>query len=202
MPRRSNRLAGRPASSLQPENNASLSTPPQAQWPVLAVKTSTVLPPTVVSSQPLNLTPRLTVTPADDSRTLAELRLLSPAVAQRTWERLRDGYADYKSGLHCPAAIQTSAGRLLAQKAPNRPQHGYIQIAPIVENGQARKTKPLPQNAHRLAVIAWHDEEPRAHLLQDGWHASHLCGNTLCIELTHIAQVESRFYRQTPKRAH
>ncbi|KAJ3509088.1 hypothetical protein NM208_g15717 [Fusarium decemcellulare] len=53
-----------------------------------------------------------------------------------------------------------------------------------------------------LAVIAWHDEESRAHLLTDGWHASHICGNTLCIEPTHIAQVESRFYRQTPKRAH
>ncbi|KAF5000782.1 hypothetical protein FDECE_11137 [Fusarium decemcellulare] len=55
----------------------------------------------------------------------------------------------------------------------------YIQIAPIVEIRQARKTKPLPQNAHRLTVIAWYDEESRAHLLQDGWHASHLCDSSL-----------------------
>ncbi|RTE70188.1 hypothetical protein BHE90_015413 [Fusarium euwallaceae] len=108
-----------------------------------------------------------------------------------TWERLRNRYID-KSGKGYGPAIRTSASYLLCQKAPNRDRNGYVQIAPVVETrtrvrrGEPRKSKPLPQNGHRLAVVAWHPEEAKRHLLEDESHASHLCGNPLCIEPSHI----------------
>jgi hypothetical protein len=146
--------------------------------------------------------------PTSDSASLTELKALSIETARVTWTRLKEGYED-KSGKGYPAAIRTPNGCLSCQKVPNRQvsqlscyhiknlltlrqQNGYVQIAPVVEvrtrvrSGEPRKAKPLPQNGHRLAVIAWHSEESRRHLLDDGWHASHRCANPLCIEPSHI----------------
>lgn len=69
--------------------------------------------------------------------------------------------------------------------------NGYVQIAPVVGErtrvgkGQARRTKPAPQNAHRLVVVAHKADEEIARLLA-GQHASHLCHNTTCIAEGHI----------------
>ncbi|KAF7561408.1 hypothetical protein G7046_g2743 [Stylonectria norvegica] len=127
----------------------------------------------------------------DDSRTLTALKRLNITSARRTWERLRSGYYD-KSGRGYEAAVRTRSGCLLCQKAPSPDKNGYIQIAPVVtvrtraRQGETRKPKPLPQNGHRLSVIAWHPEKAHKHLLDDGWHAGHLCGNPRCIEPTHV----------------
>ncbi|KAM3425882.1 hypothetical protein MY4824_010140, partial [Beauveria thailandica] len=131
--------------------------------------------------------------PADtSSKTLAELRVISKNTALQTWKRLVNGYTD-KSNSGYEPAVREENGCLLAQKAPNRDVNGYVQIAPIVptlglrsRNGQ-RKQKPMPQNAHRLAVVAHLDTEAVNHLLYDYWHASHLCGRPTCIEPNHIA---------------
>jgi hypothetical protein len=66
-----------------------------------------------------------------------------------------------------------------------------VQIAPVVEvrtrakKGEARKTKALPQNAHRLAIIAYKSEEEIARLIA-GEHASHLCHQPTCINGDHL----------------
>ena len=49
----------------------------------------------------------------------------------------------------------------------------------------APKTKPKPQNAHRLVVIAHKTEDEITRLLQ-GEQASHLCHKTTCINPDHI----------------
>lgn len=117
-----------------------------------------------------------------------------------------------KSGARYAAAVRTPNGCLLCQKAPNREvsttqsqtpnnadhvstqRNGYIQIAPVADltirtragKGATKKVKPLPQSGHRLAVMAFKEEEDIRHLLDDGWHASHLCGRTTCIEPGHL----------------
>ncbi|KAF4625086.1 hypothetical protein G7Y89_g13083 [Cudoniella acicularis] len=129
-----------------------------------------------------------------DSATLRELKLVTKEVAQDTLKRLRDGYTD-KSGSSYPAAVITPSGCILCQKKPNRAENGYIQIAPIstgtragTKNGITAQ-KPLPQNAHWLAVVAYKSEEEIEGMLA-GAQASHLCHNPLCINPDHITVEE------------
>jgi len=89
------------------------------------------------------------------------LSAVTPALAAETLQRLIEGYSD-KSGSQYGPATTNLAGCQLAQKAPNRADNGYIQIAPVVRKaertralkGEAHKDKPPPQNAHRLVVVA------------------------------------------------
>ena len=86
---------------------------------------------------------------------------MTPAQAQACLDRLRLGYMDSRSGSGYPPATTNDAGCLLAQKAPNRADNGYVQIAPLAVGGTGRgrsgtkKAKPLPQGAHRLVVRAF-----------------------------------------------
>ena len=129
-------------------------------------------------------------------------------------DRLRDGYTDAKSGSGYGGWVVTKHGCWVAQKGVNRESNGYIQIAPIstatragTTNGVV-KAKPLPQGAHRLAVIASkryktpscslnstnlylassNDDVQR---MLDGDHASHRCHNPRCLNPEHLI-VESK----------
>ncbi|KAG5974215.1 hypothetical protein E4U55_000067 [Claviceps digitariae] len=53
--------------------------------------------------------------------------------------------------------------------------NGYIQISPVVKpspqrtrRGLSRKVKPLPQSGHRIAVIAFHSEDSKNYMLNNG----------------------------------
>lgn len=98
------------------------------------------------------------------------------------------------------------------QKAPNRQDNGYIQIAPVVlertrvAKGMKPQAKPAPQNAHRLVVIAYkrYVQTPSSignYSLQSadnqcsqddidrllaGQHASHRCSQSTCLNPDHI----------------
>jgi hypothetical protein len=139
-----------------------------------------------------------------ESRSNGELRLIDASAAAAAITRLTDGYTD-KSGSGYGPTIRTSSGCLLAQKGVNRTDNGYVQIAPLSFGSRAgttngtRATKPLPQGAHRLAVIADGTEEERAHLLDNGWHASHRCHQPRCIARDHIV-VESKDSNEKRKR--
>jgi hypothetical protein len=142
--------------------------------------------------------------PKAESKSNAELRLLSASAAAVAIARLVNGYTD-KSGSGYSPAIRTSSGCLLAQKGVNRTDNGYIQIAPLSFGSRAgttngtRAAKPLPQGAHRLAVIAEGTQKERAHLLDDGWHASHRCHQPRCIARDHLV-VESKDSNEKRKR--
>lgn len=92
------------------------------------------------------------------SKTSAALSEVTPEQARATVHRLIEGYQD-KSGSGYPRAKHTTAGCLIAQKAGNRDENAYIQIAPIVVGSTTRgttpKAKPPPQGAHRLAVVGY-----------------------------------------------
>lgn len=62
-----------------------------------------------------------------------------------------------------------------------------------------RQIKPAPQNAHRLVVVGWKGEEDRRRMLEDGWHASHLCHNPTCANPDHIV-VEAKARNEGRKR--
>jgi hypothetical protein len=149
-----------------------------------------------------------------ESATLIELRTITREIAQACMDRLRDGYTDAKSGSGYGGWVVTKHGCWVAQKGVNRESNGYIQIAPIstatragTTNGVV-KAKPLPQGAHRLAVIASkryktpscslnstnlylassNDDVQR---MLDGDHASHRCHNPRCLNPEHLI-VESK----------
>jgi len=96
-------------------------------------------------------------------------------------------------------------------------ENGYIQIAPLAfgprtraGKNDPRKAKPLPQNAHRLVVIAHKRQAPFSYPFRNmptyldhalttscrseddvarllaGQHASHLCHQPTCINRAHI----------------
>jgi hypothetical protein len=157
--------------------------------PVPDVHATTPAPvPDVVATTPA---PAPDVETPQDNKTLAELKMISRQDALLAWERLRDGYRD-KSGSGYAAATREENGCIIANKQANRADNGYVQIAPIVTTrtralkGHARKQKPCPQSGHRLAVIAFHDQTAIDHMLDDAWHASHLCHRPRCIEPSHI----------------
>ncbi|KAH8688024.1 hypothetical protein GQ44DRAFT_833247 [Phaeosphaeriaceae sp. PMI808] len=117
------------------------------------------------------------------SPSLAALAALSRALATTTLDRLIQGYQN-KSGSGYGPATSNAAGCLLCQKGTNRADNAYVQIAPIssASRGAAgeKRAKPLPQNAHRLVVIAHHSEEdvsafwevPRPAIAATSRHAS------------------------------
>ena len=125
-----------------------------------------------------------------NSTTLEELRQVPRDKAIQTLQRLKNGHRD-KSGASYPAATTNINNCILVQKTPNRKENGYIQIAPIVQIRTRaklraqKKTKPKPQNAHRLVVIAHKSQDDIDHLF-NGQHASHLCNNPTCINHEHI----------------
>ncbi|KAH0598596.1 hypothetical protein MHUMG1_03899 [Metarhizium humberi] len=90
--------------------------------------------------------------------------------------------------LLCQPSLSLGQAHDVAQKISRRIQRTRPR------KGQARKMKPLPQNGHRLAVIAWHPEDSVRHLLDDGWHASHRCGEPR----NHLTAAE-RVREQGPK---
>jgi len=113
---------------------------------------------------------------AKRSRASKEFEGISVKCAQKTLDRLINGYKD-KSGSSYPPASITETGCILASKAANRSKNGHIQIAPIAMatsrsvNG-IRKLKPCPQNAHRLAVLAYKSQSEVDKLLRDDNQAS------------------------------
>lgn len=139
-----------------------------------------------------------------DSKTEAQLRLLTPQQAQETLERLLNSYED-KSGSGYLGAEFKANGCKIAQKGVNREDNGYIQIAPISAGTRAGtsngivKDKPAPQNAHRLVIWAHGTEEDRQNLLDNRWHASHLCHTPRCIAEEHLV-VEPKEKNELRKR--
>jgi hypothetical protein len=99
--------------------------------------------------------------PATESRTLTEFKTITKEAARLALKRLEDGYTDPKSGQSYGRAITNSMGCILPRKKPNRSDNGYVQIAPISTKTRAGTTngfvsaKPLPQNGHRLVIIAY-----------------------------------------------
>lgn len=122
----------------------------------------------------------------EDSATLKELRHVTKAMARDTLRQLEIGYSPRSSG-QVAAAIRNEISCILVQKVANRSENGYIQIPPVGFLSVHREgKKTLPQNAHRLVVIAFESEEDIEHLLNHGWHASHLCHEPTCINPVHI----------------
>jgi hypothetical protein len=127
---------------------------------------------------------------------LAQLREVSKESAIAAVARLVNGYTD-KSGSGYGPATTNSKGCILCQKAPNRDDKGYIQIAPISTNTRAGSTngvtsaKPLPQGGHRLVILATKSDEEIEKLLYQGYHASHTCWETVCLNEEHL-QVETK----------
>lgn len=142
------------------------------------------------------------VTKPSYSRTAQQLLAVSVEQAQKTLQRLIDGYTQ-KSGQGYPGMKTNLAGCWLAQKSPNRDENGYIQLAPVVEcsvrspNGTHRNPV-LPQGAHRLAVRAWKTEDEFQRLVR-GEEASHLCHQKSCFNPSHIV-VESKCSNELRKR--
>lgn len=107
-----------------------------------------------------------------------------------------------KSGSGYQAASRKPNGCILASKGTNRDRNGYVQIAPISTrtrgSASTSSAKPLPQNAHRLVVIASQSPEDRRKLLEEPSHASHLCHEPRCIAKDHIV-VESKDLNEARK---
>lgn len=124
--------------------------------------------------------------PAKDSKTLQELRHVTRLMARDTLRQLENGYSPQSSG-HVAAAIRNEVSCVLVQKVANRAENGYIQIPPVgflSSHRTGRKT--LPQNAHRLVIIAFKSDDDIKKLLDYGWHASHLCHEPTCIHPDHL----------------
>ncbi|KAK1994883.1 hypothetical protein LX36DRAFT_189074 [Colletotrichum falcatum] len=123
---------------------------------------------------------------------IEQLKKMTPQAARDALRRLCNGYSDKSCSGYGPV-IKLKNGCWLCQKRPTRKVNGYIQIAPIApaiqnraKKGEPLKEKPLPQHAHQLCVKAFHDKEDVDRLYQDGWHASHRCGQPTCINHDHI----------------
>jgi len=139
---------------------------------------------------------------------LQELRRVTRAMARATLAQLRTGYSS-RSGSVVAAMEENELGCFLGAKKPNRSvshhpcgaldhdhlltgstalqDNGYIQITPVGFPAVYRTTgKTFAQLAHRLAVIAEKTDEDIAHLLDDGYHASHLCHEPRCFRADHI----------------
>lgn len=175
---------------------------------ITPTESSPLAPLTVIQTEPSQLGRNSPTRPIDQddvlqspimmqedwSTTKQELLEVSPEVARATISRLVEGYKD-KSGSNYPKASINLSGCLLAQKPPNRAENGYVQIAPLSTGNRGTKgirtAKPKPQNAHRLVVIGWKSAQDRRLLLEQGFHASHLCHEPTCIKPEHIV-VESR----------
>lgn len=104
---------------------------------------------------------------------------------------MRNGYRS-TGGETIPPAVENLAGCLLAQKVPNRPDGtGYVAMAPVGLKKPNDKPKNIAQGVHRLAVIAYGNDDEKAKLLsRDGYHASHRCHQPLCFNADHIVVEE------------
>lgn len=133
------------------------------------------------------------------STTLQELRRVSRKMARDTVLQLENGYRA-QSGSTVLPAVRNDLGCVLAQKVPNRAENGYVQIPPVgFTTAMGSGTKAKPQNAHRLAVIAYKsDEEVRRLLYDDSMHASHLCHDPVCINPEHLV-VEDKPHNEMRK---
>jgi hypothetical protein len=110
-------------------------------------------------------------------------------MARDTIAQLTAGYRA-RSGSVVGPALTNAKRCVLAQKVPNRQENGYVQIPPVGLR-DCVGAKALPQNAHRLVIIAEKSAAEVQRLLFDSHHASHLCHNPLCILADHLV-VESK----------
>ncbi|RDL36954.1 uncharacterized protein BP5553_04387 [Venustampulla echinocandica] len=137
------------------------------------------------------------------SKTASEAKDITREMAITSLQKLVSGYTPPLQGVlgYQPTArgwgpaLGNSCGCQLAQKSPNHP-HGYIQIT-VDRPKRARSANGTTvedwaqQSAHRLVVLAYKSQNEIDLLLDNSYHASHLCGNPNCISPSHIC-VESR----------
>lgn len=115
---------------------------------------------------------------------------LYETISRERWveaiRRLAEGHV-YR-GQGSGPAVHNLVGCILAQKAGNRTDRGYVQVDPPCLTAAHRREPAMSwQSAHRIICFLHKGADDVRNLLYEGYEASHLCHMSKCINPDHLS---------------